>query len=132
MTPCHPPGLRYANRLKNNFVKAKDSAQALQLESQNVGSVSRRLNIPLTPRNLTRLNRTHLIDPPLRRLELADRTDLIRRIARDADIVIALKDELDVADLEGLGAASFGALAGSGDDLVDELVGDGEDGLGSC
>lgn len=87
------------------------------------------LNITLPPSNLTRLNRTHLIDPTLRRLKLANGTDLIRRIARDTDIVVALEDELDVADLEGLGAAGFGALAGCCDDLVDELVGDGEDGL---
>lgn len=39
---------------------------------------------------------------------------------------------MDVADLESLGAAGFGALAGGGDDLVDELVRDGEDGLRLC
>ena len=87
------------------------------------------LNIPLPTRNLARLNRTHLIDPPLRRLELANSADLVRGVARDTDVVVALEDELDVADLEGLGAAGFGALAGGGDDLVDELVGDGEDSL---
>lgn len=87
------------------------------------------LNIPLPPGNLTRLNRTHLIDPTLRRLKLANGTDLIRRIAGNADIVVALENELDVADLQCLGAASFGALASCGDDLVYEFVGDGEDGL---
>ena len=64
------------------------------------------------------------------RQELAHSADLVRGVAGDADVVVALKDELDVADLEGLGAARFGAFAGCGYDLVDELVGDGEDALG--
>lgn len=123
MAPCQPPSLPCAIRIESNFVKSEAS-----LEAQSVLGATH-LNIPLPPSNLTRLNRTHLIDPSLRRLKLADCTDLIRRIARDTDIVIALKDELDVADLEGLGAAGFGALAGCGDDLVDELIGDREDGL---
>lgn len=86
--------------------------------------------IRLPPRNLTRLHRAHLGDPPLGRQKLAHSADLVRGVAGDADVVVALEDELDVADLEGLGAARLGALAGGCDDLVDELVGDGEDALG--
>lgn len=88
--------------------------------------------IPLTPCNLAGLNSAHLRDPALRGKELAHGANLVGRVAGDADVVVALEDQLDVADLKGLGAASFGALAGGGDDLIDEFVGDGEDALEMC
>jgi len=90
------------------------------------------LQVHLTPGNLAGLDRAHLGNPSLRRLELAHSPDLVGCVAGDADVVVALEDELDVANLERLGAASFGALAGCGDDLVDEFVGYGEDALGQC
>jgi hypothetical protein len=84
---------------------------------------------PLTTSDLGRLHRTHLRNPRRARLNLADGTDLIRRIPRDADIVASFKSELDVADLEDLAAALLGVLAGCLEDLVYEVVGDLEDGL---
>ncbi len=90
------------------------------------------LQITLPTSDLACLNRTHLIDPTLGRLELANGTNLIASIARDTDVVVALKDKLDVADLEGLAATCFGALACGVDDLVDEFVCDAENGLCLC
>lgn len=36
---------------------------------------------------------------------------------------MALEDELEIADVEGRGAAEFGEAAGGGDEVVDEIVG---------
>jgi hypothetical protein len=44
-------------------------------------------------------------------LNLADGTDLITGVARDANVVTTLKSELDVTDLKNLAAAFFGVLA---------------------
>ena len=49
----------------------------------------------------------------------------------DANVVAALEGQLDVADLEDLAAALLGVLAGCLEDLVDEVVCDLEDGLGT-
>jgi hypothetical protein len=83
----------------------------------------------LATSNLGSLNSAHLRDPSCRRLNLADGTDLIGGISRDADIVATLKSELDVTDLEELATAFLGVLAGCLKDLINEVVGDLEDRL---
>jgi hypothetical protein len=57
-------------------------------------------------------------------LNLADGADLIRGVARDADVVATLESELDITDLEDFAAAFLGILAGCLEDLIDEVVGD--------
>jgi len=91
--------------------------------------LSRISQIRLPPRNLRSLDGTQLLGPSLRRLDLLHRAQLVRGVARDADVVVAFEDELQVADLEGGGGAQLGELAGGGDDLIDEVVGDLEEGL---
>jgi hypothetical protein len=73
------------------------------------------------------LNSAHLRDPSRRRLNLAYGTDLIAGVAGNADVVASLEGELDVTDLEDLGAAFLGVLAGCLENLIDEGVGDVED-----
>ena len=77
------------------------------------------------------MNSAHLRNPSRGRLDLAHGTDLIGGVARDANVVAALEGQLDVADLEDLAAALLGVLAGCLEDLVDEVVCDLEDGLGT-
>ncbi len=45
------------------------------------------------------------------RLDLADRPQLVRRVARDPHVVDALHRHLQIADLENLAAAGRGQLA---------------------
>jgi hypothetical protein len=58
------------------------------------------LKVRLPTHNLRRIDRLHLVDPPCCRHNLAYCAHLVRRIARDTNIVAALKDVLDVADVE--------------------------------
>jgi hypothetical protein len=44
---------------------------------------------------------------------------------------LTLEDDLQVADVEGVGASNFGESAGSCDEVVDEVVGDLQEYLGS-
>jgi len=55
-------------------------------------------------------------------LELAHGTHLIKAVARDADVVVALEHELHVADVEGGVGADLGQTAGGGQDVVYEVV----------
>ena len=48
-----------------------------------------------------RLHSIHLLGPARCRLELPDCSDLVKRITRNTYVVVALKDDLDVADIEG-------------------------------
>ena len=89
-----------------------------------------RSQIRLSTRNLGGLDGTQLLGPSLRGLDLLDGAQLVRGVARDADVVVAFEDQLQVANLEGGRGAQLGELAGGGDDLVDEIVGDLEEGLG--
>lgn len=75
------------------------------------------------------MNSAHLGNPSRRRLNLADGTDFVGGIAGDADVVATLESELDVTDLEELAAAFLGILAGCLEDLINEVVGDLENGL---
>jgi hypothetical protein len=79
--------------------------------------------------NLRRLNSAHLVDPGRGGLNLADGADLVRGVARDADVVATLESQLDIADLEDLATALLRVLASCLEDLVDEVVCDLQDGL---
>lgn len=103
--------------------------QTLPSITSNEFSDRRPLIHVLPTRNLRSLNSAHLRNPSSRWLNLADGTDLIAGIAGNADVVASLESELDVADFEDLGAAFLGVLAGCLEDLVDEGVGNVEDGL---
>lgn len=71
----------------------------------------------------------HLGDPGRAGLDFADGAKLLARVTGDADVVGALEDELNVADLEDLAPALLGVAAGGVKDAVDETVGKVEDGL---
>ncbi|CAF9937789.1 MAG: hypothetical protein HETSPECPRED_000657 [Heterodermia speciosa] len=65
-----------------------------------------------------------LLSPSLGRLDFLHRTKFIRSIARDANVVVAFQDDLQITDVKLRGLAQFSELAGAGDDLVDEIIGD--------
>lgn len=67
--------------------------------------------VALARHNLGSLDGAHLRDPALGGQHLPNRAELIRGVAGDAYVVGALKDELDVAYLENLGAALLGIVA---------------------
>lgn len=75
------------------------------------------------------LDGADLGEPADGRLDFAHGAELIGGIARDADVVDTLKHELDIADLENLGATLLGDVAGRVKERVDERVGHGENGL---
>jgi hypothetical protein len=70
--------------------------------------------------------------PTGRRLGSTRRADLISRETRDADVVLALEDHLDIARLEARAATQLGELAGRGDEVVDEIVCDLKEDLNVC
>lgn len=78
--------------------------------------------LALAGHNLRSLDGAHFGNPTRGGLNLADRSKLIRRITRDADVVGTLENELDVANLEDLGAALLGVLAGNLKDIVYEGI----------
>jgi hypothetical protein len=86
------------------------------------------IHIPTTS-DLGSLNSTHLADPRSRGLDLAHSTDLIAGIAGDADVITTLEGELDIANLQDLGAPFLCVLACCLQDLVDKLICNGKDRL---
>ena len=64
----------------------------------------------------------HLVVVARRRVELPHRTDLVGRVAGDADIPVPLQDDLDVLDVERIRASELSHLAGSGSNVVDEFI----------
>lgn len=90
-----------------------------------------RLKVRLPTHNLRRIHRTHLIRPALRRHNLAHSPHLIRRISRNTNVVVALENDLDIADVELWRVAELAKLARVADDVVDEVVSELEDGLQS-
>jgi len=67
--------------------------------------------------------------PTLRRLEFLHRTNLVRSVAWHTDVVVAFKDELDVADLESRGVTELGKTTSARDNLINEVICDLKDGL---
>lgn len=79
--------------------------------------------------DLCGLDGVHLLSPALRWLELAHSADLVQRVAGHSDVVVALEDDLDVANVECGTGPDLGEAACSSDDIVDEIVGQSQDGL---
>ena len=90
---------------------------------------TRRCLLSLALRHLSSLHCRHLLRPALSRLRFLNGAKVIGGEARDAHVVVALQDELDVAKFEGRGGAEFGQTAGSSDHVVDKVVGHLEDEL---
>lgn len=57
--------------------------------------------IPLAPSYLGSLNSAHFLSPTRSRLRFLDGTQLVGSVARYADVVVALENELEVAKFEG-------------------------------
>lgn len=74
----------------------------------------------------------HLLGPTLGRLGFLDGAKIVRGKSRDTDVVVTLKDELDVADVEGGRRAQLGETAGGSNNLVDKIVRHLEDELIHC
>jgi hypothetical protein len=58
----------------------------------------------------------------LRRNDLAHSSDFIRCVARNANVVIALKYDLDVANVELRRIAELGQFASVANDVVDKVI----------
>ena len=80
-----------------------------------------------TASKLRSLDCTHLLRPTGGRLGTTHSSNLVAAEARDADVVLALEDELEIADVEGGGAAEFGEATRGGDEIVDKVVCDLEE-----
>lgn len=113
----------HRRRLNSNHNKREK-----KVDSHN-GKETREGLLGLALSNLSRLNSRHLLCPTLRGLRFLDGTEVIGGKARDAHVVVAFEDELDVAEFEGRGGAKFGKAAGGGYHVVDEVVGHLEDKL---
>lgn len=79
-------------------------------------------NFTPTSGQLSSLNRHHLLLPSDRTTRASHSSDLIAAETGNTDVVLAFEDELDIADLEGGGAAELGDFAGGGNDVIDEFV----------
>lgn len=77
--------------------------------------------------NFGGLNGTHLRDPVGSWLNLADGSDLVTSVSWDTYIVLTLKRELNIPNLQHVGTALFGVLAGRLQDLVDKGICNVED-----
>jgi hypothetical protein len=58
------------------------------------------LDVRLAAHDLSRLYRVHLLSPSWSRNQSAHGTDFVGSIAWDADVVVALEDQLEVADVK--------------------------------
>jgi hypothetical protein len=87
----------------------------------------RRALLSLTRSDLGGLDGAHLGDPSRSRLHLANGAEIVRRIAGNADVVCALENELDVANLQDLGSTLLGVAAGRSKDVVNKAVSESED-----
>ncbi len=56
--------------------------------------------IPFAPSDLSSLNSTQFLSPTWSRLRFLNCTQLVRSVARHADVVVALENKLEVAKLE--------------------------------
>lgn len=78
--------------------------------------------VRLARHDLGSLDGTHLGDPTRRGLHLSDGAKLIRRVSRDANVVRALQNQLDITDLEYLGAALFRVATSGVEDIINKRV----------
>ena len=87
------------------------------------------LKVRLPTHNLCCVDRLHLVHPACRWHDLSHRAHLVGCITGDTNVVAALENVLDVADVELWAVAEFGEFAGVGDYIVDEVVSELEDRL---
>lgn len=87
------------------------------------------LAIRFSPGELRRLHRAEFLRPSLGRLYLPDGTQLVRRVTRHANVVVALEDKLNVSELEGGGLAELCKTASSYDNLINKVICDLEKSL---
>jgi hypothetical protein len=80
------------------------------------------LDLRLPTHDLGSLNSFHLFVPSGSRDQLPYGADLIGGVSWDADVVVALKDQLDVADVELGRLAELRKLASISEDGVDEVI----------
>lgn len=80
------------------------------------------LEIGLTTHDLRRVDRLHLVHPSGRGHNLPHRAHLVRRITGDTDVVAALENVLDVANIKLRTIAELGQFAGIGDDVINKVV----------
>jgi hypothetical protein len=97
----------------------------LQRRKRNPNSPSRFI---LT-HDLGGLHSIHLLRPSGCRLELANRANFIQRVARNANVVVALENNLNVANVQCRVWSDLGQAACSGNNAVDKVVGQGENRL---
>jgi hypothetical protein len=90
----------------------------------------RALDFRLPTHDLGSLNSFHFFVPSGSRNQLPYGADLIRGVSWDADVVVALEDQLDIADVELGRLAEFGKLASVGENGIDEVVSKLKDCLG--
>lgn len=69
------------------------------------------------------LDGRHFLQPTLGGLGLLDGAEIIGCESRDAHVVVALQDELDVTELEGRRGTQLGQATGLGDHVVDKVIG---------
>lgn len=85
--------------------------------------------ISLASSNFSSLNSTQLLSPTRSRLRFFDGTQLVGSVARHADVIVALENELEISKFEGRRLAEFCEAAGCDNDLVDKVISDLEKGL---
>lgn len=90
----------YAPLVPPFLINAKVGSHCLM---QGKGCLCARLvsQIPLAPSYLSSLNSTQLLSPTRSRLRFLDGTQLVGSVARHANVVIALENELEVTKFEG-------------------------------
>lgn len=85
--------------------------------------------LTLTTHQLRSRYRIHLLQILRTRLRLSDRPHLIRRVPGYSNVILFLEHQLYVSQLQTTLTAQFGQLACTGDDVVDEFVGELKNGL---
>jgi hypothetical protein len=128
--PAPPPAIRSQGHeiILMSQKRHQSRLHPTQKPSQDPGSLH--LKVRLAAHDLGRIHRLHFVDPARRRHDFAHGAHLVGRVAGDANVVVALEHELDIADVELRRLAQFGQFACGADDVVDKVVGELEDGLG--
>lgn len=110
--------LQYSSTTGSRCVRDRSNVQKSRLLRLGLSI----LKVGLPAHDLCRVDRLHLVHPPSRRHNFPHRAHLVRRVAGDADVVAALENVLDVADVELRAVAELRQLAGVGNDIINEVV----------
>ena len=92
-------------------------------------SFSSILRVILARHDLSGLDGAHLGDPRRTGLHLTNGAQLVAGVSGNANVVGALEDELDVADLQHLGSSFLGVAASRVEDVVHKGIRQIEDRL---